>query len=215
MSIRTLTLATAAATALALLTPMAASAQRGGGNTPNGSYGQSCSNAYVSGGRLYAQCRDTRRNTRASSIELSACAVGDIANDNGLLICTGGRGRFETDGGGNGGGNNGGGWGGGNGGGNGGGGWGGGNGGRNSITLYRDANYRGESQTFQGEVYNLSSTGLNDQVSSMQFRGAWEACTDSNFRGQCQVFEDDVRNLDRWGMNDRISSIRPLRRGGR
>ena len=126
-------------------------------------------------------------------------------------------------GGGNNGGNNGGGWGGGNnggnngggwGGGNNGGGWGGGNGGGNSVTVYRDNNFRGQSQTFSGEIYNLGNSGFNDAISSMQFRGTWEACTDSNFRGQCQQFDGSVSNLDRWGLNDRISSIRPVRRGG-
>ncbi|MBJ7486168.1 beta/gamma crystallin-related protein, partial [Brevundimonas sp.] len=108
----------------------------------------------------------------------------------------------------------GGGWGGNNGGGNNGGGWGGGNNGRDSVTVYRDANFRGQSQTFSGEIYNLGNSGFNDAISSMQFRGTWEACTDSNFRGQCQQFDGSVSNLDRWGLNDRISSIRPVRRGG-
>ena len=62
MSIKMMTLAATATVALGLLTPMTASAQRGGGNAPNGSYVQSCSNAYVNGGRLYAQCRDIRRH---------------------------------------------------------------------------------------------------------------------------------------------------------
>ncbi len=183
--------------------PQSAEAQQRG--APWGSYAQSCTGAYVNQGRLYADCRDTRRNVRPTSIELNRCSDSDIGNDNGLLVCSGHRGQFEDGGrpgrpgGGNGPGN----------GGPGGGGWGGG--GRNSITIYRDAGFRGESATFQGAVPNLSSTGLNDAISSMTFRGEWEACTDSNFRGQCQVFSNDVRNLDRWGMNDRISSLRPLR----
>lgn len=184
--------------------PQSAEAQQRG--APRGSYQQSCTGAYVNQGRLYADCRDTRRNVRESSIQLNRCSDSDIGNDNGLLVCSGQRGQFED------GGRPGGGggrpdrpdrpdW------GNGGGGF----GGRNSITVYRDANFRGQQATFQGAVPNLSSTGLNDAVSSMTFRGEWEACTDSNFRGQCQTFRNDVRNLDRWGMNDRISSLRPVR----
>jgi hypothetical protein len=199
---------------------------------PRGSYAQSCSGAYVNQGRLYADCRDTRGNTRATSIELSPCSSSDIGNDNGLLICHGVRGSFEDNG--NGGGNNGGGWGGNNGGGwggnngggwggnngggwggNNGGGWNGGNNGRSFVTVYQDSNYRGYSQTFRGTQSNLGSTGFNDAISSIQLDGAWEVCTDANFRGQCQVIDGNVRNLDRWGLNDRISSMRPARGGGR
>ena len=52
---------------------------------------------------------------------------------------------------------------------------------------------------------------MNDAISSMEMRGAWEVCTDSNFRGSCQVFDGDVRNLGSTGFNDRISSMRPAR----
>jgi hypothetical protein len=197
--------------------------QRG---APRGSYAQSCTGSYVNQGRLYADCRDTRGRVRSTSIELARCSSSDIGNDDGLLVCQGVRGSFENNGGGNGGGwgggNNGGGWGGGNngggwGGGNNGGGWGGGGngGGRNSITVYQDSNFRGYSETFRGEIYDLGRSGFNDRISSMQMNGTWEACTDANFRGQCQVFSGSVRNLDNWGMNDRISSLRPARGGGR
>lgn len=228
MSVKIVMVAATAATALALLTPMTASAQRGGNNnTPRGSYAQSCSDISVNGGRLYAQCQDTRSNRRGTSIDASAC-VGDIGNNNGMLVCNGAQGRFEN---GNGGGNNGGGWGGNNGGNNGGGwngnnggnngGWNGNNGGgwggqgRSSITVYRDANFRGQSQTFDDEISNLGRSGLNDAISSMQMRGRWEACTDANFRGQCMEFDGEVSNLSRFRMNDSISSLRPVRGGGR
>jgi hypothetical protein len=180
---------------------------------PRGSYTQSCSGDYVNQGRLYADCRDERGRLRGTSILLQQCGPYDIANRNGLLTCGPNRGEYEQDGSGGG---NGGGW----GGGNGGGGWGGGNNGggwgnRTSITVFRDSNYRGPSQTFEGEVRDLTRAGMNDQISSMQFRGEWEACTDANFRGYCQRFTGDVRNLSNYGINDRISSLRPVRGGGR
>lgn len=171
---------------------------------PRGSYTQSCSGDYVNQGRLYADCRDERGRVRGTSILLNQCSQYDIANRNGLLVCGPNRGEYEEDsasGGGHGGG-----WGGGNGGG-----W----GNRASITVYRDANYRGASQTFDGEVRDLARAGMNDQISSMRFRGEWEACTDANFRGYCQRFTGDVRNLVNFGMNDRISSLRPVRGYGR
>ena len=231
----------AAAAAMALLAPQQFAPPEGGPQrvAPRGSYAQTCSGEYVNQGRLYADCQDTRGNLRGTSIELARCANSEIGNIDGLLVCGNFRGDYERGSGGgnnggggrpgNGGGNNGGGWGGGNNngnnnggggwggnnGGNNGGGWGGGNNGGNSVTVYRDAGFRGQSQTFSGEIYNLGNSGFNDAISSMQFRGTWEACTDSNFRGQCQQFDGSVGNLDRWGLNDRISSIRPVRGGGR
>ena len=179
----------------------------GNGGRPTGSYAQSCSNVRIEGGRLYADCRDTSRQTRSTSIEYGRCN-GDINNVNGLLTCDGTRGRFEN----NGGGNNGGGWGGNNGGGNNGGGWGGGNGGgRNSITVYEDSNYRGGSATFTREMPNLGRRDLNDNISSMEMNGSWEACSDAYFQGNCQTFTGSVRNLNSSVLNDRISSLRPVR----
>jgi hypothetical protein len=202
MTIKTASISIALVATAVLLAPSSASAQRGGADrAPSGSYERSCNNISVSGGRLYATCRDVGRNQRPSSLNLSRCSGSDIGNDNGLLVCAGTRGDWEreTGGGRPDGGRPGNGW---------------GAASRGSITVYKDANFNGERATFRGEVYNLASTGLNDAISSMEMRGAWEACTDSNFRGQCQIFEGDVRNLSRWGFNDRISSLRPVRGRG-
>lgn len=188
--------------------------------SPRGSYARSCSGDYVNQGRLYADCRDERGRIRGTSIELNRCGPHDIANNNGRLVCGPHRGDFEDRGGG-------------------GGGWddggrdrwddrrddrrddrwddgrGRGRGGRAEVTVYRDANFRGPSTRFTGEMPNLDYSGFNDQISSMSFRGEWEACTDAYFRGYCQRFTGDVRNLSSWGMNDRVSSLRPVGRGGR
>ena len=153
-------------------------------------------------GRLYADCRNNRGNIRETSIELGRCTDFEIRNNDGLLVCGPNRGEFEDRGGGGGGGGSG-----------GGGGWGGG--GRNSVTVFRDSEYRGTSFRFDNEMPNLANTGFNDAISSMRFQGEWEACTDAYYRGFCQTFRGDVRNLQRWGMNDRISSLRPVRGGGR
>lgn len=183
-----------------------AEAQAQARGAPRGSYAQSCTGAYVNQGRLYADCRDRRGQMRETSIELARCSSSDIGNDNGLLVCYNHRGDYE-DNGRPGGGNPG--WPGGPGGGNGGG-W-----GNTSITVYRDANYRGQSMTFRQEVPNLRNSGLNDAISSMRLgRGSWEVCEDANYRGRCQIIDGDVSNLGRTGMNDRISSLRPARRGG-
>ena len=157
---------------------------------PRGDYRDSCSGAYVNRGRLYADCRNNRGNVRETSIELGRCTDFEIRNNDGLLVCGPNRGEFEDRGGG-------------------------GGGGRNSVTVFRDSEYRGTSFRFDNEMPNLSNTGFNDSISSMQFQGEWEACTDAYYRGFCQTFRGDVRNLQRWGMNDRISSLRPVRGGGR
>lgn len=169
---------------------------------PRGDYRDSCSGEYVNRGRLYADCRNNRGNIRETSIELNRCANYEIRNNDGLLVCGPNRGEYEDRPGGGGGGRPdrpGGGWG----------------GGRNSVTVFRDSEFRGASFRFDNEMPNLANTGFNDAISSMQFRGEWEACTDAYYRGFCQTFRDDVRNLQRWGMNDRISSLRPVRGGGR
>jgi hypothetical protein len=168
---------------------------------PRGDYRASCSGEYVNRGRLYADCRNNRGNIRGTSIELNRCANYEIRNNDGLLVCGPIRGDYEDRPGGGGGRPD-----------RPGGGWG---GGRTSVTIFRDADYRGASFRFDNEMPNLANTGFNDAISSMQFRGEWEACTDAYYRGQCVTFRDDVRNLRYTGMNDRISSLRPVRGGGR
>lgn len=59
---------------------------------PEGSYRQSCRNAYVRNGQLYAECRDRRGNWQRTSIDLASCRGRDIANIDGRLTCTGGGG---------------------------------------------------------------------------------------------------------------------------
>ena len=175
---------------------------------PRGSYRDSCSGEYVNRGRLYADCRARDGRIRGTSIELNRCGNHEIRNDDGRLVCGPWRGDYEDradrpgrpdrprrpdrpdrpgDR------------------------WGRGS----SVTVYRDALYRGGSTTFRGEVANLRETGFNDVISSMQLRGAWEVCTDAYFRGTCRTFGDDVWNLQQHGLNDRISSLRPARGGGR
>lgn len=170
---------------------------------PRGDYRDSCSGEYVNRGRLYADCRNFRGNIRGTSIELNRCTNYEIRNNDGLLVCGPNRGEYEDRPGGGGGGwrpdRPGGGWG----------------GGRSSVTIFRDADFRGASFRFDNEMPNLANTGFNDAISSMRFQGEWEACTDAYYRGQCVVFRNDVRNLRNAGMNDRISSLRPVRGGGR
>ena len=70
----------------AALTVAAAGAQ-GYGQAPSGSYTQSCQNIRVRGDRLSANCTATNGQYVRSSLRLSACGTGDIANYNGQLVC--------------------------------------------------------------------------------------------------------------------------------
>ncbi|MBN9480490.1 MAG: hypothetical protein J0I52_09650 [Bordetella sp.] len=189
------------------VSPAEAQAQARG--APRGSYAQSCSGSYVNQGRLYADCRDRRGDMRETSIELARCSSSDIGNDNGLLVCANHRGDFES---GDRPGRPGGGWNDGRpgqGGGQGGG-W-----GASSITVYRDADYRGQSMSFREEVPNLRNLGMNDAISSIRLsRGSWEVCEDADYRGRCEIVRGDVRDLRNTGLNDKISSLRPARGGG-
>lgn len=179
--------------------------QRG---APRGSYAQSCSGAYVNQGRLYADCRNMRGQMRSTSIELARCSSSEIGNNDGRLVCGNVRGDFEDDRPGRPGqpgqpGRPGGGW---------GGQPGGGGGGAGAITVYRDSEFRGPSQSFNRAIENLADIGINDEISSIRLRGAWEVCSDAYFRGQCQVIDRDTRDLRPLGLNDRISSMRPAGR---
>lgn len=194
----------AAALAAAMSSPVEPQLQR---VAPRGGYAQSCTEAYVNQGRLYADCRDTRGQIRGTSIELARCGNEEINNENGLLVCGRFRGDYESGQPGRPGGGNGGGWGPGNGGGNGGG-W-----NRSSMTVYENSNFRGASREFTSEDRNLGRTPFNDRISSIRVQGRWEVCTDAEFRGRCRIIDGDVRNLS-GGFNDSISSVRPVANNG-
>ncbi len=189
---------------------------------PRGSYAQTCPDTEVRSGRLYARCYDTRGQLRGSSIEVNRCNGHDINNSNGLLMCGNNRGRMENltnndrpnnerpN--------------------NGRPGWDNGpnrpgqghhgpnrpgwdNGRGAAITVYRDAQYRGTSRTFDGSIRNLREYGLNDAISSIRLsRGTWEICEHADFRGRCETVRGDVRDLTRMNFNDKVSSLRPVGR---
>src|SRR5277367_513481 len=71
----------------AVLAASAASAQ------PAGSYQASCRNIQVSGGgdpQISASCKDMRGAWQYTSLRYRGC-VGEIGNNNGQLVCNGGR----------------------------------------------------------------------------------------------------------------------------
>jgi hypothetical protein len=84
------------------------------------------------------------------------------------------------------------------------------------ITVYEDANYRGENATFLDDVPSLNRYGLSRRISSLRVGPGeyWEGCEEPNYRGRCQVFSNTESNLGRVGWNDRIQSLRRARSGG-
>jgi hypothetical protein len=77
------------------------------------------------------------------------------------------------------------------------------------LVIYKEANFRGASDTIKGEVANLEN-GFGREVSSMEVKGgSWEVCTGDHFKGRCRVI-DEGRYPRLEGLNDRIVSVRFL-----
>jgi hypothetical protein len=84
------------------------------------------------------------------------------------------------------------------------------------LSVWKDANYRGENATFRNDVADLSRYGLRGSISSLRAGPGelWEVCERVNYGGNCQVFSGSEPNLDRNNWNDRIASVRRVKNGG-
>lgn len=84
------------------------------------------------------------------------------------------------------------------------------------ITVWTDANYRGESATFRGNVADLSAYRLSGKISSLRIAAGeyWEACEETNYGGRCQVYSGTESNLKGSSWNDRINSLRRVNYSG-
>jgi hypothetical protein len=87
-----------------------------------------------------------------------------------------------------------------------------------SVTLYRDAGFRGESETFRGDVADLRRSRVgNDTASSVRVRPGCVVTlyADPNFRGTYTELDRDEPSLENAAVgNDRVSSLRVDCRGG-
>ena len=81
-----------------------------------------------------------------------------------------------------------------------------------SITLFEHKDFQGRSLTYTGAVANLSSTGLNDRISSLRLvlGQKWLLCKNKKFHGGCIVVDRDVPDLEALGFNDTMSSLKPV-----
>jgi hypothetical protein len=83
---------------------------------------------------------------------------------------------------------------------------------RGDVTVFADANYSGESKTYNDDVRDFHSTGFNDRISSIRIRrGSWQLCENANYRGRCIVVKGDLASFGKYGFNDKISSMRRVR----
>jgi hypothetical protein len=189
--------------ALAILAGAAPAAQAQQYAAPAGSYQQRCKDIRMEGSILSATCGGVRGGAQ-SSINILSCASVISVDATGGLSCTG-PGVARPPGGGYGPGPRppepgyrppSGGY------------------GRDSLVVFGKRNYRGASARLDRGTSNLSDTGLNDRIRSIQLdrrSGPWLICTDANFKGRCMTIRDSVADTRQIGMGDAISSLRPLR----
>ncbi|MEZ5319330.1 MAG: beta/gamma crystallin-related protein [Vicinamibacterales bacterium] len=80
------------------------------------------------------------------------------------------------------------------------------------ITVFDNPDYGGRSATYREATPDLSSSGMNDRITSLRVAPGelWEVCEHANYQGRCQVFSGDERDLRRLDWNDMISSLRPV-----
>ncbi|MBK7391907.1 MAG: beta/gamma crystallin family protein [Chloracidobacterium sp.] len=82
--------------------------------------------------------------------------------------------------------------------------------GGNGITVFVDKNFKGNTQTFQNDVPDLSSYGLDRKISS--FRAGnneeWQICDGKRYSGRCASVSGEEYDLSINGWNDRIRSFR-------
>ena len=93
---RIITLLSTAAVVGAGLVAAPATLQAQASAVPQGSFSQTCAASYVLSGRLFSNCRNTSGAFVRSSIPLTSCTGVDVANINGTLTCGGTAGRLET-----------------------------------------------------------------------------------------------------------------------
>jgi hypothetical protein len=56
-------------------------------SVPNGSFVSSCSNCSIANNTLSCSCYNMAGAAKSTSLNLNACGMGDISNQNGTLTC--------------------------------------------------------------------------------------------------------------------------------
>ncbi len=83
------------------------------------------------------------------------------------------------------------------------------------LRVYKQPNFTGEGLALHRDAADLSATGFQDQISSIEVRtGRWQLCTQPEFKGDCVVIaRGDYPTLERV-LNHRIESVRNVARYG-
>jgi len=81
---------------------------------------------------------------------------------------------------------------------------------RGGVTVFKDADFKGESASLRGDTPDLRGFGLNDEISSIRIPPgeSWEICQDIDYGNRCQVINRSIDDLRGIGWDNRISSLR-------
>lgn len=87
---------------------------------------------------------------------------------------------------------------------------------RSGISVWQEADFKGVSATFGGNVPDLTVYSFQRSVSSLRTAPGetWQVCDRPNYRGNCQVFTGSISDLDGSAWNDRIMSLRRVNVSG-
>ena len=78
------------------------------------------------------------------------------------------------------------------------------------LVIYKDADFKGATQTVKGEVAHLEDGFARQGVSLVVRGGYWEACSRDHFRGDCRVLAEGQYPRLEPGWHKRIVSVRFL-----
>lgn len=82
--------------------------------------------------------------------------------------------------------------------------------GGNGITVFADKDFRGNTQTFENDVPDLGSYGMDRKISSFRVGNnqEWQICDGKNYGGRCASVSGEEYDLGMNGWDNRIRSMR-------
>ena len=84
--------------------------------------------------------------------------------------------------------------------------------GRETVILFQNDRFSGQSIVVDKDVSDLGRMGFNDRLTSLRVDGGvWLLCEHANYQGRCVKVQRDIPNLSSLGLNDAVSSIRRVR----
>ncbi len=88
--------------------------------------------------------------------------------------------------------------------------------GGNGITVFTDRDFRGNTQTFENDVPDLGSYGMDKKISSFRVGNnqEWQICDGKNYSGRCASVSGEEYDLGMNGWDNRIRSMRRTSGGG-